>query len=170
MGISKILLLVEEINELLRPIPNDLHLSLRLLFFDDLGGMQSWLAHYLPHLLQGATTLENVIRGLRSGDDSNTQTVLDPPATWLNKQNLKIFTDSAHYANEALQMTADDWEPMQLFLRMLPHLPAHLDELEFQEKVGCRAKLISSLDRFQPYICTTLVPDPVAACFAGIDF
>ncbi|KAA3676692.1 nitrogen permease regulator 3-like protein, partial [Paragonimus westermani] len=56
-----------------------------------------------------------------------------------------------------------------LFVRILPHLPAHLEELMFTLAVS-RFMLIECIERFSPWLSTARLPDPVTACFSGIDW
>ncbi|KAF6779475.1 hypothetical protein AHF37_00980 [Paragonimus kellicotti] len=56
-----------------------------------------------------------------------------------------------------------------LFVRILPHLPAHLEELMFTLAVS-RFTLIECIERFSPWLSTARLPDPVTACFSGIDW
>lgn len=58
---------------------------------------------------------------------------------------------------------------LRLFCRILPRLPAHLEELMFVESVD-RITLVDCVERFNPILCTARLPDPVTACFAGIDW
>ncbi|KAG5447632.1 Nitrogen permease regulator-like 3 [Clonorchis sinensis] len=58
---------------------------------------------------------------------------------------------------------------LQLFVLILPHLPAHLEELMFHLGVS-RATLIECVERFSPILCTVRLPDPVTACFSGVDW
>ncbi|OON20644.1 hypothetical protein X801_03471, partial [Opisthorchis viverrini] len=58
---------------------------------------------------------------------------------------------------------------LQLFALILPHLPAHLEELMFHLGVS-RATLIECVERFSPILCTVRLPDPVTACFSGVDW
>ncbi|CAH8827385.1 unnamed protein product [Trichobilharzia szidati] len=56
---------------------------------------------------------------------------------------------------------------LKLFSRILPHLPAHIEEIMFKEQVK-RSTLIECIERFSPFLATARLPDPVTACFAGI--
>ncbi|XP_018646359.1 hypothetical protein Smp_139550 [Schistosoma mansoni] len=56
---------------------------------------------------------------------------------------------------------------LRLFGRILPHLPAHLEELMFKEKIK-RSTLVECIERFAPFLATARLPDPVTSCFAGI--
>ncbi|KAL7061269.1 hypothetical protein AAHC03_09925 [Spirometra sp. Aus1] len=56
-----------------------------------------------------------------------------------------------------------------LFLRILPQLPAHLEDLIFVESVD-RETLVLCIENFSPFLTTTRLPDPVTACFAGIEW
>ncbi|KAL5972249.1 GATOR complex protein NPRL3 [Taenia solium] len=58
---------------------------------------------------------------------------------------------------------------LHLFLRLLTHLPAHLEELMFVESVD-RQTLISCMQLFSPFLITMRLPDPVTACFAGVEW
>lgn len=58
---------------------------------------------------------------------------------------------------------------LHLFLRLLTHLPAHLEELMFVESVD-RQTLITCMQLFSPFLITMRLPDPVTACFAGVEW
>ncbi|KAL5108832.1 GATOR complex protein NPRL3 [Taenia crassiceps] len=58
---------------------------------------------------------------------------------------------------------------LHLFLRLLTHLPAHLEELMFAESVD-RQTLINCMQLFSPFLITMRLPDPVTACFAGVEW
>ncbi|KAF7257945.1 hypothetical protein EG68_04843 [Paragonimus skrjabini miyazakii] len=58
---------------------------------------------------------------------------------------------------------------LSLFVRILSHLPAHLEELMFTLAVS-RFTLIECIERFSPWLSTARLPDPVTACFSGIDW
>ncbi|VDM15569.1 unnamed protein product [Hydatigera taeniaeformis] len=71
----------------------------------------------------------------------------------------------AHYFS-AVQHYPD---MLHLFLRLLTHLPAHLEELMFVESVD-RQTLITCMQLFSPFLVTMRLPDPVTACFAGVEW
>lgn len=56
---------------------------------------------------------------------------------------------------------------LRIFGRILPHLPAHLEELMFKEQIK-RSTLVECIERFAPFLATARLPDPVTSCFAGI--
>ncbi|CAH8481693.1 unnamed protein product [Heterobilharzia americana] len=56
---------------------------------------------------------------------------------------------------------------LKLFARILPHLPAHIEEIMFKEQIK-RSTLIECVERFAPFLATARLPDPVTSCFAGI--
>ncbi|RTG83787.1 nitrogen permease regulator 3-like protein [Schistosoma bovis] len=56
---------------------------------------------------------------------------------------------------------------LRLFGRILPHLPAHLEEIMFKEQIK-RSTLVECIERFAPFLATARLPDPVTSCFAGI--
>ncbi|THD20383.1 hypothetical protein D915_008723 [Fasciola hepatica] len=58
---------------------------------------------------------------------------------------------------------------LRLFCRIVPRLPTHLEELMFVESVD-RVTLVDCVERFSPILCTARLPDPVTACFAGVDW
>nr|CDS26772.1 nitrogen permease regulator 3 protein [Hymenolepis microstoma] len=58
---------------------------------------------------------------------------------------------------------------LYLFLRLLSHLPAHIEELMFLEFVD-RRTLINCLQLFSTFLITVRLPDPVTACFAGVEW
>ncbi|KAM3181901.1 hypothetical protein ACTXT7_013454 [Hymenolepis weldensis] len=60
-------------------------------------------------------------------------------------------------------------EMLHLFLRLLSHLPAHIEELMFLESVD-RQTLINCIQLFSPFLMTMRLPDPVTACFAGVEW
>ncbi len=62
-----------------------------------------------------------------------------------------------------------------LFLRLMARLrqqetPAlHIEELSFSESVD-RQTIIDCVQMFAPFVVTLRLPDPVAACFAGLEW
>ncbi|TNN06782.1 GATOR complex protein isoform 2 [Schistosoma japonicum] len=56
---------------------------------------------------------------------------------------------------------------LRLFARILPHLPAHLEEIMFKEQIK-RSTLVECIERFTPFLATARLPDPVTSCFAGV--
>lgn len=58
---------------------------------------------------------------------------------------------------------------MRLFLRLLVKAPCHLEELMFVESVD-RETLILCIEQFSPFLATLRLPDPVTACFAGVEW
>ena len=58
---------------------------------------------------------------------------------------------------------------LHLFLRLLTRLPSHLEEIMFDESVN-RQTLISCMQMFSPFLATVRLPDPVTACFAGVEW
>ncbi|VDL98554.1 unnamed protein product [Schistocephalus solidus] len=69
-----------------------------------------------------------------------------------------------HYRNSVRDPTL-----LRLFLRILPQLPAHLEDLIFVESVD-RETLILCIENFSQFLTTIRLPDPVTACFAGIEW
>ncbi|VDO04967.1 unnamed protein product [Rodentolepis nana] len=70
-----------------------------------------------------------------------------------------------HY-RETIQRYPD---MLHLFLRLLSHLPAHIEELMFLEFVD-RRTLINCIQLFSTFLMTVRLPDPVTACFAGVEW
>lgn len=58
---------------------------------------------------------------------------------------------------------------LHLFLRILTRLPTHLEEIMFVESVN-RQTLTSCMQMFSPFLATVRLPDPVTACFAGVEW
>lgn len=58
---------------------------------------------------------------------------------------------------------------LRLMVRLLPRLPAHLEELMFAVGVD-RPTLIDCIERFSPLLFTARLPDPVTSCFVGVDW
>lgn len=71
----------------------------------------------------------------------------------------------AHY-QDAVQRYP---EMLHLFLRLLTRLPAHLEEIMFLESVN-RQTLTNCLQLFSPFLMKMRLPDPVTACFAGVEW
>uniref|UniRef100_A0A0X3Q7Y9 GATOR complex protein NPRL3 n=1 Tax=Schistocephalus solidus TaxID=70667 RepID=A0A0X3Q7Y9_SCHSO len=69
-----------------------------------------------------------------------------------------------HYRNSVRDPTL-----LRLFLRILSQLPAHLEDLIFVESVD-RETLILCIENFSQFLTTIRLPDPVTACFAGIEW
>ncbi|CAL8071941.1 unnamed protein product [Calicophoron daubneyi] len=65
--------------------------------------------------------------------------------------------------------STQDLSLLRLFIHILPHLPAHLEELMFSCSTN-RETLIECVERFTPLLLTARLPDSVTACFAGIDW
>ncbi|VEL07070.1 unnamed protein product [Protopolystoma xenopodis] len=64
----------------------------------------------------------------------------------------------------------EDIRLLMVFLRLLPRLPAHFEELLFTEADLSRQTLTACLQRYSAFLLTFHTPDPVTACFTGINW
>ncbi|VDD77980.1 unnamed protein product [Mesocestoides corti] len=87
----------------------------------------------------------------------------------LLRSALPTETDRQHVLDHYRSTVQHYPKMLHLFLRILTQLPAHMEELMFVESVD-RQTLTNCVQLFSPFLTTLRLPDPVTACFAGVEW